>query len=182
MRGYNLYSGRLVLLGALLMTLLILSGLIGFQYGASIDAQVPARIGQEVFMQEPLLQDDGRDHASPYNWVEESQIKVYEDRVVIQVKDARWARFTGTKSMDPVLDDTTTGIELVPKSPDDIHVGDVVSYYSSSINATVIHRVIATGTDNLGWYAKFKGDNNELEDPGRIRFNQVRRVLIAVIY
>ena len=46
----------------------------------------------------------------------------------------------------------------------------------------VIHRVKEIGKDIEGWYLKAKGDNNEREDPERIRFSQIDRVVVAIIY
>ena len=33
-----------------------------------------------------------------------------------------------------------------------------------------------------GWYCIMKGDNNPEPDPGRVRFSQLRRVVVAIIY
>ncbi len=127
-------------------------------------------------------ESSGRDKPSPHDWLKEEDISILQDKVILDIENAKWARFSATYSMDPVLDSTSTGIEIIPKSAEDIHVGDIVSYYSPIANATVIHRVIEVGEDHLGWYAKFKGDNNALEDPGRVRFSQIKRILVAVIY
>jgi Fe-S-cluster formation regulator IscX/YfhJ len=42
--------------------------------------------------------------------------------------------------------------------------------------------VIETGEDSNGWYAIFKGDNNPIRDPSKVRFSQIRRIVVAVIY
>jgi hypothetical protein len=123
-----------------------------------------------------------RDKPSPSKWIPDSAVDLTQDQVIINLEDARWARFSDTKSMDPVIDSNSIGIEIEPKNKEDIHVGDVVSYFSPLVNATIIHRVIEVGEDNEGWYARFKGDNNNLEDPGLVRWPQIRRVLVAVIY
>ncbi|MBR9691006.1 hypothetical protein GOV08_04965 [Candidatus Woesearchaeota archaeon] len=119
---------------------------------------------------------------SPFDWIKEEQIHVYNDRVVIDLKDAEWATFTDTNSMDPVIDFGSNAIEIVPKSTEDIHIGDIISYKSKYSTGTVIHRVVEIGSDDEGWYAKTKGDNNDNVDPGKIRFSQVQRVVVAVIY
>lgn len=118
---------------------------------------------------------------SPYNWIKESQIKVYQDKVEIQLSNAQWATFTNTNSMDPILDEDSHAIQIIPTSIKDIHVGDIVSYESRYAEGVLIHRVISLGNDGE-WYAIVKGDNNSTADPGRIRFNQIKRVLVAVIY
>jgi len=134
-------------------------------------------------LKRPLsLLQEGVERASPSDWIKEDQIKVYNDRVIIDLKDAEWASFTNTNSMDPVLDEKANAIEIIPKSVDDIHVGDIISYNSNYVDGTIIHRVIKIGSDEKGWYCIVKGDNNQSPDPGKIRFNQIKRILVGIIY
>ncbi|MFC1775101.1 hypothetical protein ACFLZN_02180 [Nanoarchaeota archaeon] len=117
---------------------------------------------------------------SPSNWIPEENIYVYDDRVVFYIDTPKWARFPDTNSMDPILDETSNAIQIVPTSPSQIKIGDIVSY--DSPYGVIIHRVVDMGNDAEGWYAIVKGDNNPLRDPGKVRFEQVKRVLVAVIY
>ena len=117
---------------------------------------------------------------SPYDWIKESQIHVYQNRVVIDIADPEWAAFTNTNSMDPVLDETANAIEVVPTSADQIHIGDIVSYKDG--DDTIIHRVIGKGKDEEGFFFIMKGDNNPLKDPGKVRFDQIQRLVVAIIY
>lgn len=117
---------------------------------------------------------------SPFDRIKEDQILVYPDRVVIDLKNAEWSTFTDTNSMDPVLDAGTNAIQIVPKSPADIHIGDIASYETEY--GIIIHRVVDIGYDENGWYAVFKGDNNALPDPAKVRFEQIKRVVVALIY
>ncbi len=123
-----------------------------------------------------------KDVPSPYDWVPENRIRVTSKGVFISIENPVWARFTDTNSMDPVLDEDTNAIEIVPSGPEDIHVGDIVSYKSKYASGTIIHRVIETGEDEDGWYARMKGDNNPAPDPGKVRFEQIQRVVVALIY
>ena len=122
------------------------------------------------------------DRPSPHDWVKEDQIFVYNDRVVIDMQDVQWASFTDTNSMDPVFDAGSNALEIVPESSEDIHVGDIVSYKSELVDGTIIHRVIHTGEDEDGWYARMQGDNLDREDPEKVRFDQIQRVVVAIIY
>jgi len=134
-------------------------------------------------LERPLsLFQDGIEKDSPGDWIKEDQIKVYNDKVIINLKDAEWASFTNTNSMDPVLDEKANAIEIIPKSSDNIHVGDIISYNSDYADGTIIHRIIKIGSDEEGWYCIVKGNNNQSPDPGKIRFNQIKRVLVAIIY
>lgn len=119
---------------------------------------------------------------SPQDWIKEDDILVYKNKVVINIKDPEWASFSDTNSMDPILDAGSNAIEIVPTSPDQIEVGDIVSYESKFASGTIIHRVIQKGVDSNGVFFVMKGDNNPSPDPGRIRFDQVKRVLVAIIY
>ena len=133
--------------------------------------------------EQPLVLDSSvSEKPSPSDWVEEGQIKVYNDRVVIEIEGAEWAKFTDTNSMDPVIDDDANAIEVVPKSFKQINEGDIISYEIPQVNGTIIHRVIETGVDSEGWYAITKGDNLDKQDPYKIRFDNIRRIVVAIVY
>jgi len=129
-----------------------------------------------VFATEPIPKE------SPANRVEQDKIFVYNDKVILEIQNAQWAQFTDTHSMEPTLNADSNAIELVPSSSAEIKVGDIVSYESEYAEGTFIHRVIEISSDENGWYAILKGDNNPYLDPGKIRFSQVRRVVIAIVY
>jgi signal peptidase I len=117
---------------------------------------------------------------SPSNWVEENQIKVFSDKVIIQLENPTWAKFTNTNSMDPFIDENSHAIEITPKDAYSIHEGDVISYEIK--NGQVIHRVINRGFDQDGVYYIVQGDNNSVADPNKVRFGDVVGVVVAVIY
>lgn len=117
---------------------------------------------------------------SPDDRITEDQIKVYEDHVVLEIDEPIWSSFTDTNSMDPLLDAGANGIEIVPASEDDIHLGDIISYKTES--GIVVHRVIDIGSDEEGIYYTVKGDNNPLEDNVKVRFEDVQGIVVAVVY
>jgi hypothetical protein len=123
-----------------------------------------------------------KERVSPYDRIKESQIHVMDNTVVIEIKDPEWSKFTDTNSMDPVLDSGANAIHIVPKSESEIHVGDIVAYQSEYADGTLIHRVIEINKDEEGTFYTLKGDNNPQPDPGRVRFSQIQRVLVAIIY
>ena len=147
------------------------------------EVKVPVKEIVEVPVKEnPSEATEEREKPSPFDWIKEDQIHVYPDKIVIDVNDARWAKFVDTNSMDPVFDAGANALQFIPKSTNDIHVGDIVSYESEYASGTFIHRVIDVNYDDKGWYAILKGDNNKTADPGKIRFNQIKKVLFGVIY
>lgn len=125
---------------------------------------------------------DPRDIASPQNYLNENQIRVYSDRVVIDVANVKWAAFKDTKSMLPVISKDANALQIEPKCPEEIKLGDIVSYESKYAQGIIIHRVVYIGEDNLGPYFILKGDNNPSSDPGKIRCEQIQRRVIGVLY
>lgn len=157
--------------------------LVGITLGYSVStliksgAQFPSSFAiPSVFANEPVARQ------SPGDRVKMNQIEVYNGQVILDIKDAQWAQFSDTHSMEPVISSTSNAIEVVPKSESEIKVGDIVSYESDFADGIFIHRVIEIGSDDKGWYAIVKGDNNPSPDPGRIRFKQIKRVVVAIIY
>ncbi len=119
---------------------------------------------------------------SPADRIKDSQVLIYEDKVVIYVDNANWAKYTNTNSMDGFLDVGSTGIELRPKDEFDVQIGDVITYNAEWSDALIAHRVIDLGYDKDGWYAIAKGDNVAYADPGKIRFEDIEYILAGVLY
>ena len=120
--------------------------------------------------------------SSPSDHVNENQIHVLKDKIVLDIKDASWARFTDTNSMDPVIDAGSNSIELKPKTTEDVKIGDIISYHSEYADGLIIHRVVEVGQDADGWFVRVKGDNLEKKDPGKIRFSQIEGVVVGIVY
>ncbi|MFA5258457.1 MAG: signal peptidase I [Candidatus Pacearchaeota archaeon] len=116
---------------------------------------------------------------APHDFIEEKQIKVYEDRVVIYVKNASISSYADTGSMKPVLDENSNGIRIKPQSENEIHVGDIITFQEKDY--LIVHRVIEKGTDKEGIYFVTKGDNNSVSD-GKIRFKDIRYKTIGIIW
>nr|MCK4930099.1 signal peptidase I [Nanoarchaeota archaeon] len=129
-----------------------------------------------------MLHTRSNEIASPIDRIREDQILVTNEKIVINLKDAEWASFTDTNSMDPVIDEGAHAIEVIPTSEDQIQVGDIVAYESEYAEGTIIHRVVYKGEDEQGTYFVLKGDNNPTSDPGKVRFEQIKRVVVAIIY
>ena len=183
---------KLVFFVALAFILGILSNVVYSSY-SSLESKIPVTTTTYVIANEKTLQQEdsfltqilgitNEEKASPYDRIPEQKIIIEDDKVVINIDNAQWSRFTDTNSMDPVIDQGANAIQIIPKSPDEIYVGDIVSYKSDYSDGIIIHRVIETGYDNEGWYCLLKGDNNNRVDPGKIRFSQIQRVVIAIIY
>ena len=172
----SLNSGKLFgLLVSANVILLVLLGSMLIQIGNS--AQNPLKL--------PFFDSNGGvpiEQPSPIDHIKEEQIHVYENRIIIDLQGAHWSSFANTNSMDPLIDETSNGIEITPTSYDQVQVGDVVSYESRLVDGIVIHRVVEIGEDERGRYYILKGDNNDEEDPERVRFEQIKGVLVGILY
>ena len=129
-----------------------------------------------------MLQTTGNEIASPLDRIREDQILVTNEQIIINLKGAEWASFTDTNSMDPVIDAGAHAIEIIPTSEDQIQVGDIVAYESDYADGVIIHIVVHKAQDEQGTYFVMKGDNNPISDPGKVRFEQIKKVVVAIIY
>ncbi len=129
----------------------------------------------------PYFSTDG-ERDSPGDRVREDQIYVFKGYILINIGDAFMASYADTNSMDPLIDEGSNGLEIKPEKPEDIKIGDIITYRASWTNGLVAHRVVKTGYDENGFYFITRGDNNPNNDPGKVRFEQIEYVLIGIIY
>ena len=116
---------------------------------------------------------------APSNFINEKDIKIYGDKIVIEVPGASLSRYAPTGSMKPVLDEGSNGIRVVPESENDIEIGDIITFRQD--NFLIVHRVVDMGTDSEGTYFITKGDNNSITD-GKVRFKDIKYITIGVIW
>ena len=118
--------------------------------------------------------------AGPQNWIAQQDIQVLPEHVKINIRGAKWASFAPTGSMRPVLDQGAHAIQITPTSPEQIQIGDIITYDHN--NRKIIHRVVDIQQDAQGHYYTVKGDNNSAPDPVKVRFKDIERVVVAIIY
>lgn len=116
---------------------------------------------------------------SPSDFISDDKISFEEGKLVIEIEDYSLSRYTDSNSMIPVLNSNTIGVNIVPKSEKDISVGDIISFRQDG--NLIVHRVIKKDIDEKGVYFITKGDNNNFND-GKIRFNDIESVVVALIY
>jgi hypothetical protein len=179
--------------------LIIIIFLSGFILGATIsqfdkqEVNMPSgqKIEQLVVQQKNNTEEPNKDwkvgeppqkRDSPQDRIQEKDIRSYNMRILIEVENAIIARFTDTRSMEPILTKDANAIEIIPKDINDVKVGDIISYESKFSQGTIIHRVIDKDIDEQGLYFRTKGDNLNYDDPEKIRFNQIKRVLVGILY
>lgn len=116
---------------------------------------------------------------SPSDWINREDILVKEDYILIKVSGASISNYADTGSMKPLIDENSNGIRIVPKSSEDINVGDIISYEKEG--RLFVHRITGTGFDESGVYFVVQGDNANYSD-GKIRFEEIRYVTIGVLW
>ncbi|MEM4259516.1 MAG: signal peptidase I [Candidatus Pacearchaeota archaeon] len=116
---------------------------------------------------------------SPSDFIKENQIEVYHDKIVIRIENASLSEYASTGSMLPVFDNGANGIRIVPKSENEVNVGDIITFERNNI--LIVHRVVEKGQDEQGIYFITKGDNNFYSD-GKIRFSDIRYKTIGILY
>lgn len=123
-----------------------------------------------------------KDIISPYNRIPIDKVHLYEKSACFELENGLIAEFYDTNSMDPLLDEGTKGIAIIPEKEGDIHIGDIIAYEDAEFTNPIIHQVVFVGLDVEGWYAYAKGINTNKTDPNKIRFSQIKSVLVAAIY
>jgi signal peptidase I len=133
---------------------------------------------------------------APSDYLNESQIIVYNDYVVINISNVSVGRFASTGSMIPTLNEHSNSLRIVPTNESDIHLGDIITYEELNddkcdkvdnvtlcpVSILIVHRVIDIGNDTQGTYFVLKGDNNDVADEYKIRFKDIRYKTIALLY
>lgn len=109
-----------------------------------------------------------------------TRVAYYLDRVVIYINETQGTLYSNTKSMDPTLDAGMEGVLMKVECPNNLFVGDIISYKHSGYY--ISHRVVKMGYDSVGWWAYTKGDTNTFRDTWKIRCDDVVGVTMAVIY
>lgn len=123
--------------------------------------------------------DNARAVSSPSDVISENKIVVYPDRVIIFVENASLSSYAPTGSMTPIFSENSNGVRIKPASPEDVLIGDIISYEKDGI--LIVHRVVEKGEDAEGIYFVVKGDNNS-EPDGTIRFQDIRYKTVAILY
>jgi signal peptidase I len=121
---------------------------------------------------------------APRDRIIEDNIYVLKDKIEIDIPNAEWSSYEPTGSMEPVLTDTANGLYVLPKGPEDIQVGDIVAYtLGDGVSKDIVHRVIAVTKDENGnYYYTTKGDANPVSDPDLVPYNNIKRILIGILY
>ena len=123
-----------------------------------------------------------KEKPSPSDRIKDSDFSSINNKTTINHNSAKLRRYIDSNSMDPLIDEGTTTIEITPKKEDEIKTGDIISYKITGYDYALVHRVVAIGNDEDGIYFVTKGDNYYKEDPYRVRFSQVEGIVVGILY
>lgn len=124
----------------------------------------------------------GEERESPADRIKEDDVNIFSNHVRIDIKNANWRKYIDSNSMDPLIDEGTTTIEIKPKYASDIKVGDIIAYDVDGYDYAFVHRVVEIGKDNEGIYFITKGDNFYKEDPNKLRFSDIEGIVVGILY
>lgn len=120
------------------------------------------------------------DRDNPSDFIATDELHLYNDRLVIEKEGLKYAAVEDTKSMEPLLSSNSHTIEAKPEQ-DKLGKGDIISFYDASTGKTIVHAIVETGTDDDGWYARTKGYNTEFADEWKVRFGDIKGVVVGVL-
>jgi signal peptidase I len=124
----------------------------------------------------------GEEKASPPDRIRDSDVEIFDSKVVVNLKDAYWRRYIDSNSMDPLIDIGATTIEIKPGSPRDIKVGDIIAFEVEGVEYAFVHRVVEIRNDPEGVFFITKGDNYYKPDLEQIRFSQIKGIVVGILY
>ncbi len=104
-------------------------------------------------------------------------IKVYPGEVKIEYAGLKYAK-VNSDSMAPWLTHDSVVFEKVPESANEIHVGDVISFYEQSVDQTVLHMVVEIVESDAIYY-KTKGIANAEVDDWLVPFSNVKGIMVG---
>jgi len=102
-------------------------------------------------------------------------IEVFADEVKINYPGLTYAKVS-SNSMGPVITDKSVVFEKVPSSPDEIHIGDVISFYEPSVEKIVLHLVVEI-IDGSSYVTK--GLANDDVDDWLVPFENVKGIMVG---
>lgn len=116
---------------------------------------------------------------APSDFIKENNIEVYQDKIIIRIANTSLSSYASTGSMLPLFDKGANGIRIIPKSEEEINLGDIITFEKDAI--LIVHRVIEKGQDSEGIYFVTKGYNNSYSDE-KIRFADIKYKTIGILY
>jgi len=162
---------KLLRIGILVFIFLGISTLFGIISGIALNNNIADYVIE-------LKIQKSKTNMQPSNWIDDNEIHVYKSGVIIKKEDILRGRVKGTGSMLPLINKNCTLLYYVPKSKNDIKIGDIIVFEKGNFlnKKDIVHRVV--NKTNEYFYAK--GDNGNKID--KIKYNDIQYVVVGILY
>ena len=107
-------------------------------------------------------------------------IKVYPDEIKIQYPGLHYAKVS-SDSMAPLLTHDSVVFEKTPSSPDEIHAGDIISFYEPSVDKIILHLVVEVIAKDGQTFYRTKGIANNAVDDWLVPFENVKGIMVGTV-
>lgn len=106
-------------------------------------------------------------------------IKVYPEQVIIDAP-LRYAKVE-SNSMAPFITDKSTVFEQKPTSPEQILVGDIISFTTAGEKGVIMHAVVEIVQKDGAYYYHTKGFANSEQDPWLVSYDDIVGVVVGTL-
>ena len=86
-----------------------------------------------------------------------------------------------TGSMRPAISDDSLLLTIKPEQ-NNLNIGDIIIFNSILINYSIGHRIINIKQEGNQTLYITKGDNNDIEDEEKVKFENIKYKVIGVLY
>jgi len=115
----------------------------------------------------------------PHNRIDNPNMALESNKLIVY-GEYRLGSSVG-KSMFPLFFRNATSIDIIPSLPDEVYIGDVITFNNNK-DEYICHRVVGIKEDKQGIYFITKGDNNYIKDKYKVRFKDIERVTVGVLW
>ncbi len=105
-----------------------------------------------------------------------------KDLLILKHTGLNLSSVTDTKSMNPTITASHTAIFTTNFDAENLKVGNIVAYKSTSFELPIMHRIIDIRRDSSGTCYIIQGDNNPSPDSECVRPSQVIGLVVGVIF
>ena len=105
-------------------------------------------------------------------------IKVYPDEVRIEYPGLKYAK-VNSDSMAPWMTHDSVVFEKVPDSPDEIHIGDAISFFNPVENKVILHAVVDIVEIDGKIFYETKGIANPEADDALVPYENVKGIVVG---
>ncbi len=106
-------------------------------------------------------------------------IKVYSEQVVIDAP-IKYAKVS-SNSMAPFITDKSVVFEQKPTSPEQILVGDIISFTTAGEKEVIMHAVVEVVQKDGAYYYHTKGYANSETDPWLVSYDDIVGVVVGTL-